>query len=58
MIEPALEFIENGVIFVQFAQIGPDVFVDGNGEEGLGFHPQIPQICVQVIAGQERIAIW
>ena len=50
--EDDFEFVEDTIILVCVAEAGSEVFVDGDGLDGLSFHVDIPYLDGQVISGE------
>ena len=51
----ALKFVINALVVVDITQAGHEVLVHGDGGDGLGFLSQIPQLYVDVVAGENII---
>ena len=49
-----LKLVKDAVVFIEAAELGAEVLVDGEGLDGLRLHVQVPHFDRQIVPGKIR----
>ena len=50
-----LKLVEDAVVFIEAAELGPEVLVDGESLDRLGLHVQVPHLHRQIVPARIRV---